>query len=298
MLGYADARRLVGRDAASTEPNLSGDIPVECVGFMPVSLTAARGPGTVCTGAQPEPAQVEQLGAQLSQEGTQPHSPSQTHIYSICPLFPRENTYQGTATSVAANQREVYPGEGNSLLGNLRRPLQKTGRSNRYDVCYKCADLHINLSRHSSGCDETPPETIPPNFDGPGGEPSARNAATPSIPAAKSYHQSEQSPPSRLLLWGIEDVGYLLDALDGTTRARMSLATAKAARQEHRMPFARSLRNALRIFCQAHNALQVASAGGPHNEALIPNLERATKLLHITPALLQSSDGRCSRQGC
>ena len=30
---------------------------------------------------------------------------------------------------------------------------------------------------------------------------------------------------------------------------------------------------------------------------LVTNLERATKLLHITPALLQSSDGRCSRQG-
>ena len=51
------------------------------------------------------------------------------------------------------------------------------------------------------------------------------------------------------------------------------------------------------FFCQAHNALQVALAGGPHNEALVTNLERATKLLHITPALLQSSDGRCSRQG-
>ena len=63
------------------------------------------------------------------------------------------------------------------------------------------------------------------------------------------------------------------------------------------MPFARSLRHALRIFCQAHNALQVAPAGGPHNEALVTNLERSIKLLHITPALLQSSDGRCSRQG-
>ena len=63
------------------------------------------------------------------------------------------------------------------------------------------------------------------------------------------------------------------------------------------MPFARSLRHALRVFCQAHNALQVAPAGGPHNEALVTNLERATKLLHTTPALLQSSDGRCSRQG-
>ena len=86
------------------------------------------------------------------------------------------------------------------------------------------------------------------------------------------------------------------------------------------MPFARSLRYALRIFCQAHNALQGAPGGGPHNEALVTyleratkllhrapgggphnealvtNLERATKLLHITPALLQSSDGRCSWQ--
>ena len=77
----------------------------------------------------------------------------------------------------------------------------------------------------------------------------------------------------------------------------MSLSTAKAVRQEHRMPFARSLRHALRIFCQAHSALQVAPAGSPHNEVLVTNLERATKLLHITPALLQSSDGRCSRQG-
>ena len=51
------------------------------------------------------------------------------------------------------------------------------------------------------------------------------------------------------------------------------------------------------FFCKAHNALQVAPAGGPHNEALVTNPERATSLLHITPALLQSSDGRCSRQG-
>ena len=63
------------------------------------------------------------------------------------------------------------------------------------------------------------------------------------------------------------------------------------------MPFARSLRHALRTFGQAHNGLQVAPAGGPHNEALVTNLERATKFLHITPALPQSSDRCCSRQG-
>ena len=76
----------------------------------------------------------------------------------------------------------------------------------------------------------------------------------------------------------------------------MSLFTAKAVRQEHQRPFARSLRHALRIFCQAHNALQMASAGGPHNRALLTNLERATKLLPIPPPPLQSSNGRCSQQ--
>ena len=89
----------------------------------------------------------------------------------------------------------------------------------------------------------------------------------------------------------------MLDALDGTRLARVSLSTAKTVRSKRRMPFAGSMRHALRIFCQAHNALHVASAGGPHNEALLIKLERATKLLHITPALLHSSDGRCSRQG-
>ena len=158
---------------------------------------------------------------------------------------------------------------------------------------YKCGDLHTNLSRYSSGCDRTPSDTKPPHSDGLGGEPSARNSDTPSTPAAENSNQSEHSSPSILLPWGIEYVGPMLDALDGTTLARTSLpTTTKAVRLEHRMPFARSLRHALHIFCQAHNTLQVAPAGGPHNEALVTNLERATKLLHITPALLQSSDGR------
>ena len=258
--------------------------------------TAARGPGTVCTGAQREPAQVEPLGAQQSQEGSQPHSPSQNQLQFTCPLCPREKTYEGTAASVAGHQREVHPGEGNIFLEKLGRPLPKTRRSNLYGVCYKCGDLHTNLSRHSSECDRTPSDTMPPHSDELGGEPSARNPDTPSTPAAESSHQSEQSLSSICLPWGIEDVGPMLDALDGTSLATMSLSTAKAVRQEHRMSFARSLRHALRIFCRAHNALQVAPAG-PHNQAFVTNLERATKLLHITPALLQSSDGRCSRQG-
>ena len=97
---------------------LSGDVPVECVRLMPVCLTAARGPGTVCTGAQREPAQVEPLGTQPSQEGSQHYSPSQNQIQFSCPLCPCEMIYRGTAASVAAYLREVHPGEGNSLLEN------------------------------------------------------------------------------------------------------------------------------------------------------------------------------------
>ena len=115
-------------------------------------------------------------------------------------------------------QREAYPGEGNILLDKLGRPLQKTRRSNRYGVCHKCGDLLINLSRH--------PSRIPPHSDGLGGESSARNLATPSTPAAESSNQSEQSSQSRHLPWGSEDVGPMLDALNGTTLPRISLSTA------------------------------------------------------------------------
>ena len=238
---------------------LSGDVPVEYVRLMPVSLTATRGPGTVCTGAQREPARVESPDPPQSQEESQPHSPSRNQIQFTCPLYPREKTYQDTAASVAAHQREAHHGEGNSLLEKLGRLLQKTRRSNRYGVCYKCGDLHANLSRHSSGCDRTSLDTIPPHSDGLGGEPSARNPDTSSTPAAENFNQTEQSSPSILLPWGIEDVGPMLDALDGTTLAKLSLSTAKEVWQEHRMPFARSLRHALRIFLSSSQC----STGSP-----------------------------------
>ena len=169
---------------------LSGDVPVECVRFMPVSLTATRGSGTVCTGAQREPARVEPLGPPQPQKGSQPHSPSRNQIQFIYLLCPRKNTYQGTAASLAAHQREAHPRKGNSFLEKLGRLLQKTRRSNRYGVYYKCGDLYTNLSRHSSGCDRTPSDTIPPHSDGLGGEPSARNPDTPSTPAAETFNQS------------------------------------------------------------------------------------------------------------
>ena len=98
---------------------LSGDVPVECVPLMPVSLTVTRGPGTVCTGgAQREPARVEPPGPPQSQEGSQPYSPSRNQIQFTCPLCPREKTYQGTAASAATNAR-LTPGRGTAFLKNL-----------------------------------------------------------------------------------------------------------------------------------------------------------------------------------
>ena len=119
MLGYADARQLwVESTQEGQIPYLSGDVPVECVGFMPVSLTAVKCPGTVFTGAQREPAQVEPLGAQPSQERSQPHLPSQNQTQFICPLCPREKTYHGTAASVAGTNTRFTLGRGKSFLKN------------------------------------------------------------------------------------------------------------------------------------------------------------------------------------
>ena len=120
-------------------------------------------------------------------------------IYSSSARCAHTKNYQGIAVSVAAHEREVYSGEANGLLEKLWRPLLKTRRSNRYGVCYKCGDLHTNLSRHKSGCDRTLPETIPPHSDGLSGEPFARNPATPSTPAlqwkvpikANSLHRAD-----------------------------------------------------------------------------------------------------------
>ena len=249
MLGYADSRRLGRRGTQDRQgPYISGDVPVECVRFMPVSLTtAARGPGN---------ASVQALNGNRPKSN---HLVARNHprkdASPICVPNPYTCAHEKRPTGVQLPALQPTNARFTPGRGKLGRPLQKTRRSNRYGVCCKCGDLYTNLSRHSSGCDRTPSDTIPPHSDGLGGEPSARNPATPSTPAAESSNQSEQSSPSILLSWRIEDVGRMLDALDGTTLARMSLTAAKAVWQEHRMPFARSLRHALRIFCQAHNAL-------------------------------------------
>lgn len=54
------------------------------------------------------------------------------------------------------------------------------------------------------------------------------------------------------MLWGIEYMGPVRDAPDVIIYVTTSRSTAKAVRQEHRMPFACSLRHALRLCHQPH----------------------------------------------
>ena len=83
-------------------------------------------------------------------------------------------------------------------------------------------------------------------------------------------------------------MGLMLDALDGTTLARVSLPMAKAIRQDHRTPFARSLRHALTIFCQAHSALWVARAGDPHKYRHLSLVSRELPSFSKPPRLVYS----------
>ena len=92
---------------------LSGDVPVECVRPMPASLTAARGPGTVSTGVQRQTVvQVETLGAQQSQEGSQPHSSSQDQMQFTCPLCLREKAYRVQLQVLQPTNARFTPGRG------------------------------------------------------------------------------------------------------------------------------------------------------------------------------------------
>ena len=254
---------------------------------MPVSLIATRFRGTVCNGAQCERAQGEPLGAQPSREGTQPRSPSQIHLRFTCRLFPRGNIYQGKAASVAAHQHKVHPWEGKSFLHKLGRPLQKTLRSNRYGVCHSAATFTPTSAGTRVGAIEHAQRPYLRILMDWVASPLRETQPRLSTPAAKSSNQSETSIQSGLLPWGIEDMGPMLDTEDGTTLARMSICTAKAVRQEHRMPFPHSLRHALFIFCEAHNALRQLQQVIPPTRPL-PLTSRELPSFSISPCIFYS----------
>ena len=168
----------------------------------------------------------------------------------------------------SSHQREAHPREGKTILQKLGGLLKKTPRSNRYGVCRKCGDLHTNLTRHSSGFNQIPTATVPFHRQNPADGPSNRGPTASPAPTDTA---------NRLLMfWGIEDVGLVLDALDWTTLTTMSLSTSKTVRQEHRMPFARSLGQALRFPRQAHNALLEAPADSPQTTNLVTNLHQVS----------------------
>ena len=83
--------------------------------------------------------------------------------------------------------------------------------------------------------------------------------------------------------WGCPCKNVPLHGESGTTRAPGSLCLQAATCITH--------------FLSSSQCTAGGPSRQPHTATLHKDLERATKLLHITPALLQSSDGRCSRQG-
>ena len=147
-------------------------------------------------------------------------------------------------------------------------------------------------------CDQTPPGTIAPHPIGLAGKPSERYPAHALDPYSGNFRPKRTVYTEHTTAVGNRrQRGAYARYPDGTTLAKMLLSTEMALRQEHRTPFARSLRHALRIFCQVPSALHVAPVSCPYNAALITSPERATTLRHITPALLKLSDGCCSRLG-
>lgn len=100
---------------------------------------------------------------------------------------------------------------------------------------------------------------------------------------------SNGTQPNSPLDLGMEDKGLALDAL-----AQLLLSTSKVLRKKRRAPFAQRLHHAFRLFTQAHDAMVVIPDYSSPSLTPDLNLERATKFLHNTPALLQSSDGHCS----
>ena len=87
----------------------------------------------------------------------------------------------------------------------------------------------------------------------------------------------------------------MLDQLPITDLSTLSFSTSKHIRRDHRRLFGNFLHHAMRLFIKAHSTLR-ARGEEQATQRDHTRLERAIKLLHLTPALLQSTDGRLTRQ--
>lgn len=83
-----------------------------------------------------------------------------------------------------------------------------------------------------------------------------------------------------------------MDKQGQPTLVLLPFSTAKGIHQAHGRLFAVRLRRPTRLLHQAH--AQCPLSPERHDQQLSINLERAVKLLHLTPTLVQSSDGRIS----
>ena len=229
-----------------------------------------------------------------------------------CPLCPAGKTFCGIPSKLAQHQRGAHPGRGRDVLSATNEQL-----FHRYEVCSICGNLETNLSRHQSMCRRRTP--LPKDPDKETERPSPDTRKQNSRRTSPSPGTIPDLSATKILPWCLEDVGKELDQVPVAELSVVSFATAKHVRPEHRQLFGKYLTHAIRLFVQAHGRIRargtvassqaqgladsspIAGVEGSSQaqgscQADHTRLERAVKLLHVTPALLQSIDGRIPRQ--
>ena len=181
-------------------PYSSGDVPVKCVGFMLVSSTSVRGPGTVCTGAQREPVKVELLGAQPSRKESSP-------IQRLKPIYSSPVRYAHVKRPIWVQLPVLQPTNMRFILG--RRTAFLTNSGGRY----KRHAARIDMVSATSAATSTPtstgtrvgaierPQKLYPRIPIDWVASLMRENQPRPRPLQRSSNQSEQPSQSRLLPW-------------------------------------------------------------------------------------------------
>ena len=162
-------------------PSLLDDVPVEYVGFIPISSTVARVPSLFMQELNGNRQKLNHMGRNHPGKRPSPICPSKP-IYSLssrCTHVKRPTKVHLPA--LQPTNARFTPGRGTAFLTNS-------------GDCYKRHDAQIDTMVFATNAVAfTPPEDIPPHSDRLDGEPSVKNPAMPSIPAVESSNQREQS---------------------------------------------------------------------------------------------------------
>ena len=202
--------------------------------------------------------------------------------------------HSGVASGIAHHQRSKHPGEGQELLPSLSGSL-----GTWYGVCNYCGNLETNVNRHEQYCRrrsaprKPDPKPSTPRVQGTLSTGEQRFPRPDSSQENPNTHDDDS--PSPLLPWGLEDVREALDSVPTSEIECLSFSTAKIIRHEHRQLFGTFFRHAVQLFTQAWGKCTTGRESDT-TQADRDQLNRAVKLLHVTPALLQSTDGRIARQ--